>query len=226
MNIFNKHSGQAGSCDEAPAIIIKPRLPLADGIFNLGSNVLIAAHKPHERIKEHLHDHLNHLHIRYGFELPQQSLHGVGKAALVVAMLIKVEHRVDCNPIFVAKGPGAEGICLKIAGQDVHWVQNPEAGKRASELYESTGRKIPHGYYFSGFYTSDVDERKVWEYSKEDLLRAIGLGLRVDQHFQATWLEPKDEPIEAYPVTIFLGDTATDFHTFFVLNPTVSLGAF
>jgi hypothetical protein len=205
---------------------IQPRLPAVDGIFDLGPNTLIASHAPHGRIREHLHDHLPHMHIRYGFEIPQQPLLGIDSAALEVAMLIRVAHRVDCNPIFVARGPGAEGVCLKMGGQDVHWVHNEEVGEKATELYRATGRKIPEGYYFSGFRTADVEERKVWRYTREDLLRAIGVGLRADQHFQATWREPSDRPIEPYPVVIALSDDETYFHTFFELRPTVALGAF
>jgi hypothetical protein len=208
------------------ALIIYPRLPLINGIFDLGAGVLIAAHKPHEHIKEHLHDHLHHMHIRYGFEFPSQSLLGIDNAALLVMMMIKVEHRVDCNPVFVALGNGNEGVCLKIGAADVHWVHSEDAGKKATKLYEATGRKLPKGYYFSGFYTSDAEERSVRRYSKEELKRAIGFGLRADQHFQATWREPKDEPIEPYPVTICLADDETSYHIFFELRPTIPLGAF
>jgi hypothetical protein len=164
------------------------------------------------------------MHIRYGFEIPAQSLIGVPAAALEVAMLIRGEHRVDCNPIFVGRGPGSEGICLKIAGQDVHWVHNEEVGEKATALFEATGRELPDGFYFSGFRTSDVDERKVWRYSSDELKRAIGRGLRADQHFQATWREPSDQPITPYPVVIYLGDDQTSYHTFFELRPTVVLG--
>jgi|SRR5882724_9830067 len=208
------------------ALVIRPRLPSVDGIFDLRADTLIASHAPHGRIAEHLHDHLPHMHIRYGFEIPAQSLAGIDGAALEVAMMIQVGHRVDCNPVFVARGPGSTGVCLKVAGQDVHWVHNDEAGKKATQLYESTGRKVPEGYYFSGFRTSDLEERKVWRYSREDLLRAIGRGLRADQHFQATWREPRKEPIAPYDVIICLSDDATSFHTFFRLQSTVSLGAF
>jgi hypothetical protein len=206
------------------ALVIHPCLPVIPGIFDLGPEVLIASHGPHGRIPEHLHDHLPHMHIRYGFELPPQSLVGVPAAALEVAMKISVEHRVDCNPIFVARGAGAEGVCLKIAGQDVHWVHNEEVGRKATELFQATGRKVPEGFYFSGFRTSDVEEREVWRYSAEDLKRAIGCGLRADQHFQATWRDPREEPIEPYAVTIYLGDDETVYHTFFELRPTVALG--
>jgi len=212
--------------DDKPEFRIRPRLPAIDGIFNLGPDVLIASHDPHERIREHLHDHLPHMHIRYGFEIPRQSFHGISEAALQVMMFIKAEHRVDCNPVFVARGPGAEGVCLKIAGEDVHWVHNVEAGNKAAKLFERTGRRITKGYRFSGFTTSDLEERKVRRYSRLELLAAVGLGLRCDQHFQATWIEPKDEPIEPYDVIICLADDATDYCTFFRLQPTISLGAF
>ena len=188
--------------------------------------MLIASHAPHERIREHLHDHLPHMHIRYGFEIPDQSFRGISATALEVAMLIRVEHRVDCNPVFVARGPGAEGVCLKIAGQDVHWVHNAESGSKATKLFESTGRRIPAGFRFSGFRTSDLEERKVRKYSRLELLAAVGLGLRCDQHFQATWIEPKQEVIEPYDVIICLSDDTTDYHTFFRLQPTIALGAF
>lgn len=206
-------------------LIIRPRLPFIDGIFDLGPNTLIASHSPHEHIAEHLHDHLPHMHIRYGFEIPRQSLIGINAAALEVVMMVKVEHRVDCNPVFVALGKANEGICLKIAGQDVHWVHSEEVSRKGTKLYEASGRKVPQGFYFAGFRTSDVDERKVFRYSREELLRAIGAGLRADQHFQATWREPRNEPIEPYPVVIGLSDDETYFHTFFELRPTVVLGA-
>ncbi len=206
--------------------LIRPRLPLIDGIFDVRADTLVASHAPHARIPEHLHDHLPHMHIRYGFEIPAQSLAGIDAAALEVDMLVQVDHRVDCNPVFVARGPDSTGICLKIANQDVHWVHNEEAGKNATKLFEATGRRVPEGYYFSGFRTSDVEERKVWRYSREDLLRAIGRGLRADQHFQATWREPRKDPIAPYDVIICLTDDASSFHTFFRLQPTVSLGAF
>jgi hypothetical protein len=145
-------------------------------------------------------------------------------AALEVVMMVKFDHRVDCNPVFVARGARNEGICLKIADQDVHWVHNEEVAKKGTQLFEATGRKIPSGFYFAGFRTSDVGERKVQRYSREELLRAIGAGLRADQHFQATWREPKEEAIEPYPVVIGLSDDSTYFATFFELRPTVALG--
>jgi len=206
--------------------VIQPRLPYVDGIFDLGPNLLIASHSPHRHTTEHLHDHLPHMHIRYGFEIPRQPLLGVEASALEVAMLVRTAHRVDCNPIFVSRGPGSEGICLKIAGQDVHWVHNEDVGRKATKLFEATGRRLPKGFYFSGFRTSDIEERQVWRYSREDLLRAIGRGLRADQHFQATWRDPKEDPIEPYPVVICLSDDETYFHTFFELRPTIALGAF
>lgn len=45
------------------ALVVRPRLPVLNGIFDLGPDVLIASHAPHGRIKEHLHDHLNRMHI-------------------------------------------------------------------------------------------------------------------------------------------------------------------
>src|SRR5215211_3642786 len=192
--------------EREPALRIKPRLPTIDGIFDLGSNVLIASHGPHRHIAEHLHDHLHHMHIRYGFEIPRQSFKGITQAALEVVMMIKVQHRVDCNPVFVGRGPDAEGVCLKIAGEDVHWVHNEEAAAKATELFRQTGRKVPDGYRFSGFKTSDLEERKVRRYSRAELVATVGLGLRCDQHFQATWIEPKDELIEPYDVIIGLSD--------------------
>ena len=119
-------------------LIIRPRLPAIDGIFDLGPDVLIASMKPHDRIPEHLHDHLHHMHIRYGFEIPRQDFSGIDRVALLVVMMIPVDQRVDCNPIFVARGEGSEGVCLKIAGEDVHWVHDDDAGKRGTELFEST----------------------------------------------------------------------------------------
>ncbi|MFZ0845286.1 MAG: hypothetical protein WAM62_05785 [Pseudolabrys sp.] len=216
----------AKETDRDVAFRIHPKLPAIDGIFDLGSNVLISSHSPHDRIPEHLHDHMPHMHIRYGFEIPRQSFDGIESAALETMMMIRSTHRVDCNPIFVARGPGAEGVCLKIAGQDVHWVHNEEAGKKATALFEATGRKIPDGYRFSGFRTSDLQERVTRRYTKTELKAAVGLGLRCDQHFQATWIEPKPDPIEPYDVIICLSDDASSFHTFFRLEPTVSLSAF
>ncbi|MDP3746693.1 MAG: hypothetical protein Q8Q88_06545 [Phenylobacterium sp.] len=204
---------------------IHPRLPAIDGIFHLGPNVLIAGHAAHERIAEHLHDHLPHMHIRYGFEIPVQSFSGLDAAALEVAMLVKAEHRVDCNPVFVARGPGAEGVCWKIAGQDVHWVHDAEVGAKATRGWERAGRKIPEGYRFSGFRTSDLEERQVRRYSRAELQAAIGQGVRCDQHFQATWGEPRPEPIDPYEVVICLSDDASGFETFFRLPTTVALGA-
>jgi hypothetical protein len=141
-------------------------------------------------------------------------------------MCIKDTQRVDCNPVFGARGEGPEGVCLKVAGEDVHWVHNEEAGQKASTLFEATGRKIPKGFRFQGFQTSDMDERQVRRFSKDEMKTAIGLGLRADQHFQATWIEPRDTPIEPYDVIICLGDDTTPYHVFFNLQPTVSLGPF
>ena len=216
----------AKDTDRDVAFRIYPKLPAIDGIFDLGSNDIIASHSPHERIPEHLHDHVPHMHIRYGFDIPRQSFHGIESAALEVAMCVKSTHRVDCNPVFVGRGPGAEGVCLKIAGQDVHWVHSDEVGKKATSLFTATGRKISNGYRFSGFRTSDLQERTTRRYTKAELVAAVGLGLRCDQHFQATWIEPKTDPIEPYDVIICLSDDASSFRTFFRLEPTVSLSAF
>jgi hypothetical protein len=207
-------------------LIIRPRLPFIPGIFDIPPDTCISSHRPHARIPEHLHDHFPHMHIRYGFEIPAQSLVGIDSSALEVAMAIRAEHRVDCNPVFVARGPNSQGVCLKIAGQDIHWVHNEEVGLKATKLFEETGRKLPEGFYFSGFRTSDVDERKVLRYSREELKRAIGLGLRADQHFQATWRDPREEAIEPYDVIIYLGDDETSYHTFFRLPVVVPIGAF
>jgi hypothetical protein len=210
------------------SFIIRPCLPIHDGIFHLGPDVLIASHPPHIHIKEHLHDHLYHMHIRYGFRIPNQSFSGIPKqgAALQVAMVIAKTQRVDCNPIFVAKGELGEGICLKIGGQDVHWVHDEGVAKKALSLFEGTGRALNSNLRFIGFSTSDLQERKVHRYSTRELKEAVGDGLRVDQHFQATWIEPQQVPIVPYEVTIFLSDDSTDYHTFFVLEPTISLSAF
>jgi hypothetical protein len=165
------------------------------------------------------------MHIRYGFEIPKQSLSGIEAAALEVVMIIKQEHRVDCNPVFVARGNGAAGVCLKIAGEDVHWVHNDEASKKGAALLEATGRPVPSGYYSSGFRTSDLGERNVRRYSREELLAAIGQGLRADQHFQATWKEPRPDPIAPYEVTIILSDDESSFYTIFRLPVIVPIGA-
>jgi hypothetical protein len=207
-------------------LIVRPCMPAIPGILNIGPDTCIAAHAPHGRIKEHLHDHLPHMHIRYGFEFPRQTLAGITDVAPAVMMAIKADHRVDCNPIFVARGEGAEGICLHIDGEEVHWVHHEEAGAQATELFEATGRKLPKGYYWSGFYTSDLEERKVRRYSREQLLRTIGLGFRADQHFQATWREPRDEPIDPYDVLICLTDDQASYFTFFRLPVVVAIGAF
>ncbi|RBP06268.1 hypothetical protein DFR50_13246 [Roseiarcus fermentans] len=210
------------------SLVIRPRLPIYDGIFHLGPDTLIASHPPHKHIAEHLHDHLYHMHIRYGFELPAQPLHFIPDSgtALQVAMAIDVSQRVDCNPVFVAKGNNGEGICLKIAGQDVHWVHDDEVAKKATELYQATGRTISPNVRFIGFSTSDLDERRLRKYTADELKAVIGNGLRVDQHFQATWIEPKETPIAPYDVTIFLSDDVSEYYTFFELFPTVKLGLF
>lgn len=210
------------------SLIIRPHLPIHDGIFHLGPDVLIASHPPHGHVNEHLHDHLYHLHIRYGFGIPNQTFAGVPKAgvALQVAMAIAKTQRVDCNPVFVAKGDDGAGICLKLGGQDVHWVHDESVAKKATKLFQATGRELDDTVRFIGFSTSDLQERKAHRYTRAQLKEAVGAGLRVDQHFQATWIEPKPEPLIPYDVIIFLSDDATDYHTFFRLQPTVSLGVY
>ena len=205
-------------------LVIRPKMPAIPGILGIGPDICIASHAPHDPIPEHLHDHLHHMHIRYGFEFPRQELRTIDRVALAVQMAIPVTQRVDCNPIFVARGEGFEGICLHIAGEEVHWVHDDEAGAQAHELYQASGRQLPDGYYWSGFYTSDVEERKRRRYTREELLRTIGLGLRADQHFQATWREPRDEAITPYEVLICLTDDESSYHTFFRLPVTVPLG--
>lgn len=212
--------------EDKPQFIVKPRLPQYAGIFDLPGETCIASHTPHGRINEHLHDHLNHMHIRYGFEFPRQELSGINSLALHVVMMVKVEHRVDCNPIFVGRGKGSEGICLKISGQDVHWTPNDDVAKIAEKRYNALGKKVPDGYYFAGFITSDMSERKAYEYKREDLIRVIGDGLVADQHFQATWKKPSKQEIEPYDVIIYLGDSVTNYHTFFRLPVVVPIGAY
>ena len=51
-------------------------------------------------------------------------------------------------------------------------------------------------------------------------------GFRADQHFQATWREPRDEAIEPYDVIICLSDDQTSYFTFFRLPVVVPIGAF
>lgn len=208
------------------AFRIQPRLPNIDGIFDIGNNILITSHSRHDHIKEHLHDHLPHMHIRYGFEIPRQSFEGVDAAALEVAMDIKITQRVDCNPVFVARGAGYEGVCWKVGGEDVHWVHDTEVAEKATRAWQRTGRPLRDGYRFSGFRTSDLEERRARRYTREELLAAVGQGVRCDQHFQATWIEPSEEPIEPYEVTIYLSDDTSSFETFFRLPTTVALGAF
>ena len=212
--------------DYEGGLVIRPCLPRIPGILGIGPDTCVASHAPHEPIKEHLHHHLYHMHIRYGFHLPQQRLEAVRSVSPAVMMAIPVDQRVDCNPIFVARGKDEEGICLHIDGEEVHWVHHDEAGAQATELFEATGRKLPEGYYWSGFYMSDTQERKVRRFSREQLLRTIGLGLSADQHFQATWREPRDEPIEPYDVLICLTDDHTSYYTFFRLPVVVPIGAF
>lgn len=212
------------SMQDEGGLVIRPRLPEIPGILGLGPDVCVASHAPHPPIREHLHDHLEHMHIRYGFEFPRQDLSNVSRLAPAVMMAIPATQRVDCNPIFVARGDGNEGICLHIGGEEVHWVHDDEAGAQATELFESTGRRLPPDYYWSGFYTSDPDERKRRRYTREELLRTIGLGLRADQHFQATWREPQDESIEPYEVLICLTDDEGSYHTFFRLPVVVPIG--
>jgi hypothetical protein len=223
---MKKIEGKPQAWVERPEFIVKPKLPQYAGIFDLPGETCIASHKPHERINEHLHDHLYHMHIRYGFEFPRQTLTGIEKLSFLVVMMVKVEHRVDCNPIFVGRGNGNQGVCLKIAGQDVHWTPDENAAKVAEKRYNALGKKVPNGYYFAGFSTSDMTERKVYEYTREDLVRAIGNGLVADQHFQATWKKPIEKEIEPYDVTIFLGDSVTEYHTFFRLPVVVPIGAY
>lgn len=205
---------------------IRPTLPFLTGVFDLPGETPIASHPPHApytNMKEHLHEHLHHMHIAYGFKIPSQS-RLPDFAKLEVAMAVLDELRVDCNPIFVAK-KGREGTCVKIANQDVHWVHNEEVGQKAAALYAATGRTLPPGYYFAGFRTGDVDERKEFSYSREDLEAVIGQGLVAEQHFQATWKQPKDQAIAPFDVIIYLGDSETKYHTFFKLPVTVPLGA-
>jgi hypothetical protein len=205
---------------------IRPTLPFLAGLFDLPGESPIASHTPHEPFKginEHLHEHLHHMHISYGFKIPAQtSMPDFTK--LEVAMAVLDELRVDCNPIFVSRR-GNEGTCIKVANQDVHWVHSEEVGQKARARLEATGRKLPNGYYFAGFRTSDVDERVEYSYTREELEAAVGQGLVAEQHFQATWHDPRDEPIEPFDVTIYLGDSESSYHTFFKLPVLVPLGA-
>lgn len=212
-----------------PTLEIRPGLPPFGGIFGLpGRESPIASHQPHApgtRVAEHLHEHLPHMHISYGFTIPQQRLDLLpDKTMFEVAMVVLCAHRVDCNPIFIGRN-GPEGTCLKIGGEDVHWIHSDEVSEKAARLYAETGRTIPDGYYFSGFRTATVDERQEKGYTREELAEAIGTGLTAEQHFQATWREPSDEAIEPYDVLIYLGDSTTRYHTFFKLPTVVALGA-
>lgn len=211
---------------QEPAIVIYPRLPEFDGIFNLPAATCVASHTPHKHIEEHLHDHLHHMHIRYGFEIPAQDFDEIQDVSLEVAMSVRLEHRVDCNPPFTGRGQGVEGIPLQLGGEVIHWVYSSEVGEKAKRLFETTGRKLPEGFYFQGFRTSDEEERHELRFTKKDLEEVFGGGLRCDQHFQATWKEPKDEAIEPYDVIIYLGDDVTNYHTFFRLPVVVPIGAF
>lgn len=213
-----------------PDLIIEPCLPPFGGIFDLpGRQTPVATHMPHgpfENLEEHLHEHLPHMHISYGFKVPKHDKASLPKATkLSVVMAIRKEHRVDCNPIFVSRKSPREGECLKIAGDDVHWIHSDETARRATELFARTGRRLPEDMYFSGFVTSTPDEREERAYTRDELYDAIGDGLLVEQHFQATWQEPRDEAIEPYDVTIYLGNTTTNYHTFFRLPAVVPLGA-
>jgi hypothetical protein len=108
---------------------------------------------------------------------------------------------------------------LEIPRQDFHGIDRiapqvmmaiPEKeGQKAAALFEATGRRLPQGFRFQGFQTSDLQERKVRRYSRDALKASVGLGLRADQHFRATWVEPRDMPIEPYDVIICLADDAT-----------------
>jgi hypothetical protein len=216
---------------ESPDLIIRPGLPPYGGIFDLpAQETPIAAHQPHgpyTHIAEHLHDHLPHMHISYGFSIPEHRPEQLPESThLEVAMAISRAHRVDCNPIFIGRMNGNAGETLKIGDEDVHWIHSEETAEKATERFAATGRKLPDDMYFSGFVTATVDEREDRPYTREELAKAIGSGLIAEQHFQATWMEPKDEAIEPYDVTIYLGNTATPYHTFFRLPTVVPLGAF
>jgi hypothetical protein len=89
--------------DYSRQLIIHPKAPNIPWIFDLPPDTTIASHPPHDHIEEHLHDHFFHMHIRYGFEFPAQTLSGIDETAFEVVMMIKADHRVDCNPIFVAQ---------------------------------------------------------------------------------------------------------------------------
>jgi hypothetical protein len=222
-------SAETVRADAEPMLVIRPGLPPFGGIFDLpGQESPVVAHRPHppgRRLAEHLHEHMPHLHISYGFTMPQQRIEMLPrKTAFEVAMYVHSDHRVDCNPIFSGKN-GSEGVCVKIGGEDVHWIHSDEVGEKATRLFEATGRKLAPGGYFSGFRTATVDERQEKDFTREELFEAIGTGLVAEQHFQATWREPRDEAIEPYDVLIYLGDSATTYHTFFNLPVVVSLGA-
>jgi hypothetical protein len=233
MSIATDHTGvevdgRGVSGDES--LVIQPGIPPFGGIFALpGRETPIASHEPHseeENWAEHLHAHLPHLHVSYGFKLTQQQNTELPDSThLEVAMAILTSQRVDCNPIFVGKN-SEEGVCLKIAGEDVHWIHSTEVSEKAQRLFAKTGRRLPSTMYFAGFRTSTVDERQQKPYTRAELSEAIGDGLICEQHFQATWREASDEPIEPYDVVIYLGDSATNYHTFFRLPTIMPLGAF
>jgi hypothetical protein len=213
-----------------PDLIIRPSLPPFGGIFDLpGQETPVATHAPHgpyQHIPEHLHDHLPHMHISYGFQIPKHKPEDLPRECkLQVVMAISKQHRVDCNPIFIGRVNGNTGETLKIGGVDVHWIHSEETARMATERFAKTGRRLPDNMYFSGFVTATEDERDERAYTREELEEAIGDGLLAEQHFQATWLEPREEMIEPYDVTIYLGNSATPYHTFFKLPTVVPLGA-
>ncbi|MFC7479882.1 hypothetical protein ACFQX7_07270 [Luedemannella flava] len=94
------------------------------------------------------------MHISYGFEIPRHELDQLPKETMLsVTMAVKKTHRVDCNPIFINRKNANEGECLKIGGDDVHWIHSEEMPKKATELFARTGRRLPDDMYFSGFGT-------------------------------------------------------------------------
>jgi hypothetical protein len=205
-------------------LIVRPKLPSIPWIFDLPPETTIASHPPHEHIEEHLHGHFHHLHIRYGFELPAQSLEGIDGTALEVAMLI--QRSIGSTATRSSwRGEGPEGVCLKFAGQEVHWVHNEETGDKYTKLFQQAGRRVPDGYYFSGFRTSDTEDRNVWRYTRDVLRQAIGRGLRAST-LPGHLARPRDEVIEPYEVVIGLGDELSSYFTFFRLPIVVPLGPF
>lgn len=217
-----------GPSTRAQDLVIRPCKPPFGGIFDLpGQETPIATHLPHGpygHLREHLHEHLPHLHVSYGFEIRKHRPEELpDETHLEVAMLIHKDHRVDCNPIFTGRD-GNEGTCLKVGGEDVHWIHSSETDEKATRRFAATGRSIPADRYFSGFVTSTPDERTARPYTRGELVEAIGDGLLAEQHFQATWLKPCEEAITPYDVIIYLGNTATAYHTFFRLPTVVPLG--